>query len=60
MCKEYNFNIIFNKLEENKKEQGKLYFHDFVISKEISDEIQTLKEFYEGTSDPELETYTRT
>ena len=56
----YNFNIVFSKLEEAKREQDKIYPDDSVISEQIRDEIHTLKEFYDDIYNPEVETYTRT
>lgn len=54
----YNFDIIFNKLEEVKEEQGHIKDSDFIISKEIHEQIRELKEYYDDSLQ-ELETYTR-
>lgn len=56
--KKYNFDIIFRKLEEVKKEQGQIGDVDFIINEEIQEHIRELKEFYDDTSQ-EIETYTR-
>lgn len=56
--KKYNFDIIFRKLEEVKEEQGQIQNSDFIISKEIQEQIRELKEYYDDSSQ-ELETYTR-
>ena len=56
--KKYNFNIVFRKLEEVKEEQGQIEDSDFIISKEIQEQIRELKEYYADSSQ-ELETYTR-
>ncbi len=56
--KRYNFDIVFRKLEEVKEEQGQIEESDFIISKEIQEQIRELKEYYDDSSQ-ELETYTR-
>ncbi len=56
--KKYNFDIVFRKLEEVKEEQGQIEDSDFIISKEIQEQIRELKEYYDDSSQ-ELETYTR-
>ena len=56
--KQYNFDIVFRKLEEVKEEQGQIEDSDFIISKEIQEQIRELKEYYDDSSQ-ELETYTR-
>ena len=56
--KRYNFDIVFRKLEEVKEEQGQIENSDFIISKEIQEQIRELKEYYDDSSQ-ELETYTR-
>jgi len=56
--KKYNFDIVFRKLEEAKKEQGQIEDSDFTISKEIQEQIRELKEYYDDSSQ-ELEIYTR-
>ena len=56
--KKYNFDIVFRKLEEAKKEQGQIKDSDFIISKEIQEQIRELKEYYDDSSQ-ELEIYTR-
>ena len=56
--KRYNFDIVFRKLEEVKEEQGQIEDSDFIISKEIQEQIRELKEYYDDSSQ-ELETYTR-
>lgn len=56
--KTYNFDIVFKKLEEVKEEQGQIEDSDFIISKEIQEQIRELKEYYNDSSQ-ELETYTR-
>ena len=56
--KKYNFDIVFRKLEEVKEEQGQIEDSDFIISKEIQEQIRELKEYYDDLSQ-ELETYTR-
>ncbi len=54
----YNFEIIFVKLEEAKKDQSQISDSDFAASKEINEQIRKLKEYYDDSSQ-ELETYTR-
>jgi len=54
----YNFDIVFRKLEEVKKEQDQIENSDFIISKEIQEQIRELREYYDDSSQ-ELETYTR-
>lgn len=54
----YNFKIIFEKLEEAKKEQSHIDDSDLAASKNINDQIRKLKEFYDDSAQ-ELETYTR-
>lgn len=56
--KKYNFDIIFKKFEEVKEEQKQIENSDFIISKEIQEQIRELKEYYDDLSQ-ELETYTR-
>ena len=56
--KRYNFDIVFRKLEEVKEEQGQIINSDFIISKEIQEQIRELKEYYDDSSQ-ELDTYTR-
>jgi hypothetical protein len=56
--KKYNFDIVFKKLEEVKEEQRQIKDSDFIISKEIQEQIRELKEYYDDSSQ-ELETYTR-
>lgn len=56
--KRYNFDIVFRKLEEVKEEQGQIENSDFIISKEIQEQIRELKEYFDDSSQ-ELETYTR-
>ena len=56
--KKYNFDIVFRKLEEVKEEQEQIEDSDFIISKEIQEQIRELKEYYDASSQ-ELETYTR-
>jgi len=56
--KKYNFDIVFRKLEEVKEEQGQIENSDFIISKEIQEQIKELKEYYDDSSQ-EIETYTR-
>ncbi len=56
--KRYNFDIIFRKLEEMKKEQGQFENSDFIISNEIQEQIRELKEYYDDSSQ-QLDTYTR-
>jgi len=56
--KRYNFDIVFRKLEEVKEEQGQIENSDFIISKEIQEQIKELKEYYDDSSQ-EIETYTR-
>jgi hypothetical protein len=52
----YDFDIVFRKLEEMKEKEMKN--SDFLISKEIQEQIRELKEYYDNSSQ-ELETYTR-
>ena len=56
--KKYNFDIVFRKLEEVKEEQEQIEDSDFIISKQIQEQIRELKEYYDDSSQ-ELETYTR-
>jgi tetrahydromethanopterin S-methyltransferase subunit B len=56
--KKYNFDIIFKKFEEVKEEQRQIEDSDFIISKEIKEQIRELKKYYDDLSQ-ELETYTR-
>ena len=56
--KKYNFDIIFRKLEEVKKKQSQIQRSDFIIGKEIQEQIRELKRYYDDSSQ-ELETYTR-
>ena len=56
--KKYNFDIVFRRLEEAREEQKQIEDSDFIISKEIQDQIKELKEYYDDSSQ-ELETYTR-
>jgi len=56
--KKYNFDIVFRKLEEVKEEQEQIEDSDFIISKEIQEQIRELKEYYDDSLQ-ELETYTR-
>jgi hypothetical protein len=56
--KKYNFDIVFRKLEEVKEEQEQIEDSDFIISKEIQEQIRELNEYYDDSSQ-ELETYTR-
>jgi hypothetical protein len=56
--KKYNFDIVFKKLEEVREEQGQIEDSDFIVSKEIQEQIRELKEYYDDSSQ-ELETYTR-
>lgn len=56
--KKYHFEIVFKKLEEVKEEQGQIKDSDFIISKEIQEQIRELKEYYDDSSQ-EIETYTR-
>ena len=56
--RKYNFDIIFKKLEEVKEEQRQIEDSDFIISKEIHEQIRELKKYYDNSSQ-ELETYTR-
>lgn len=56
--KKYNFDIVFEKLEETREEQTQIRESDFVISEEILELIRELKEYYDD-SGQELETYTR-
>jgi hypothetical protein len=56
--KKYNFDIVFKKLEEMKREQGQIGDPDFVVSKEIQEHIIKLKEYYDD-SIQKTETYTR-
>ncbi|MCK4817126.1 hypothetical protein KA005_15255 [bacterium] len=56
--KKYNFDIIFKKFEEVKEEQRQIEDSDFIISKEIQEQIRELKKYYDDLSQ-ELETYTR-
>ncbi len=56
--KKYNFDIVFNKLEDVREEQGQIEDSDFIVSKEIQEQIRELKEYYDDSSQ-ELETYTR-
>lgn len=56
--KKYNFDIVFKKLEEVKEEQEQIENSDFLISKEIREQIRELKEYYDDSLQ-ELETYTR-
>lgn len=56
--KKYNFDIVFRKLEEVREEQKQIEDSDFIISKEIQNQIKELKEYYDNSSQ-ELETYTR-
>jgi hypothetical protein len=56
--KKYNFDIVFRKLKEIKEDQGQIEDTDFIISKEIQEQIKELKEYYDDSS-YELETYTR-
>jgi hypothetical protein len=54
----YNFKIIFEKLEEARKEQSHISDSDLTVSKDINEQIRKLKEFYDDSAQ-ELETYTR-
>jgi archaellum component FlaC len=54
----YNFDIVFRKLEEVKEEQDQIENSDFIISKEIQEQIRELREYYDDSSQ-DLETYTR-
>jgi DNA mismatch repair ATPase MutS len=54
----YNFDIVFRKLEEAIEDQGQIENSDFIISKEIQDQIRELREYYDDSLQ-ELETYTR-
>jgi len=56
--KKFNFDIVFKKLKEVKEEKGLIDDSDFIISKEIQEQIRELKEYYDDSSQ-ELETYTR-
>jgi hypothetical protein len=56
--KKYNFDIVFKKLQEVREEQGQIEDSDFIVSKEIQEQIRELKEYYDDSSQ-ELETYTR-
>ena len=56
--KKYNFDIVFKKLEEVKEEQELIDDSDFIISKEIQEQIRELKEYYDDSSQ-DLETYTQ-
>ena len=59
MARKYNFEIIFKKLEEVKEEQSQIENSDYIIIKEIDEQIEDLKRYYEDLSDIEMETYTR-
>lgn len=56
--KKYNFDIVFRKLEEVREEQRQFEDSDFIVSKEIQEQIRELKEYYDDSSQ-EIKTYTR-
>ena len=59
MKSKYNFEIIFRKLEEAKEEQSQIDNSDFTISKQIDEQIEELKKYYDDISTSEMETFTR-
>lgn len=59
MKSKYNFEIIFRKLEEAKDEQSQIDSSDFTISKQIDEQIEELKKYYDDLSASEMETFTR-
>ncbi|MBC8180624.1 hypothetical protein H8E88_05815 [candidate division KSB1 bacterium] len=59
MKNQYNFEIIFKKLDEAKTEQSQIDSSDFSTSKKINEQIEELKKFYEDLPTAEMETYTR-
>ena len=59
MVRKYNFEIIFKKLEEVKEEQSQIENSDYIIIKEIDEQIEDLKRYYDDLSEAEMETYTR-
>ncbi len=60
MEKQYNFNIIFEKLDEIKSEQNLIDNSDFIISEQINEQIKEIKDFCDNSSNTEIEIYTRT
>lgn len=58
--KNYNFEIIFEKLEEARKEFDDDYKYDLENSIRISEEIKVLQDVVSDINNPDYKTFTRT
>lgn len=60
MKSKYNFEIIFEKLEEAKKNQSEIDNETFNTTEKVLDDIEYLKQVFQGSQDSEYGTFTRT
>jgi hypothetical protein len=59
MEEKYNFEIIFQKLEEAKEEQKDYKILDLTSEKELDESLRVLKAFNSDVQDIQYKTYTR-
>lgn len=59
MEEKYNFEIIFQKLEEAKEEQKDYKILDITSEKELDESLKVLKAFNSEVQDIQYKTYTR-
>jgi hypothetical protein len=59
MEEKYNFEILFQKLEEVKEEQKDYKILDITSEKELDESLKVLKEFNSDVQDIQYKTYTR-